>query len=412
MRIVVLTGYYYPNMYPPAACIDKYIQELKKKHSIEIICQKSCYKYDKIPDESLILHYVTHWTNNLRNFSNYFIAKNKFTAFFSFILLFVRLYGVFITPFVYPSRLYWLKNRYLKKLKEINKDRKIDVIISVSMPVCSHLASLQFKQEHPEVKWFTYNTDPFTFYDTSYRNVIWKKRRKQKNFQTELLYYTSADINILTEELYESAINDFHIDKHKLLCFPYVLKEISLHNSIQNRDNQTVTVLYAGSLNTVIRNPEFALSVLTKVPNIIVHLYQAGDCDSILSKYASYNLKINGLVDRMKYLQLLDSEADILLNIGNNSKLQAPSKMLELLSTGKPIINFYFEQDNQYEMIEKYPIGINIGRDDIDPVAKLSEFCQMNRYRRMTYQEVEDIFPSNCLRFQLNKLENILTNKQ
>lgn len=31
MKIVVLTGYYYPNMYPPAACIDKYIQELKKK---------------------------------------------------------------------------------------------------------------------------------------------------------------------------------------------------------------------------------------------------------------------------------------------------------------------------------------------------------------------------------------------
>lgn len=30
MKIAVLTGYYYPNMYPPAACIDKYIQELKK----------------------------------------------------------------------------------------------------------------------------------------------------------------------------------------------------------------------------------------------------------------------------------------------------------------------------------------------------------------------------------------------
>ena len=405
MRIVILTGYYYPNMYPPAACIDKYIQELKKEHSIEIICQKSSYKYLDLPDDSLNIHYVTNWINDFRNFANYYIAINKFIVFFKFILFLIRLYGVIITPFVYPSRLYWLKKGYFRKLCEIHKCRKIDAIISVSMPTCTHLASMLFKQKYPDVKWITYSTDPFTYYETSYHKVINKKKRKHRNFQTELSYYTSADINILTEELYNSAINDFHINKEKLLCFPYVLKEIIPSTSVQTKMDKTTKVLYAGALNTIIRNPEFALSVLTNVSDIDIYLYQAGDCSSILSKYTSDNLKINGLVSRERYLQMLDSEADILLNIGNNSKLQAPSKMLELLSTGKPIINFYYEQDNQFKMIEKYPLGINIGRNDKNPVLKVYNFCKENRGKRLTYQEVENIYPLNCLRFQLEKLE-------
>lgn len=408
MKIAVITGYYYPNMYPPAACIDKYLQELKKSHTIYVVCQESAYKYERCNDHRLSFHPVSNWTNDLRNYANYRILNGKRQALFQMLLFFVRLLGVVITPFVYPSRLYWLKQKYYEALNTINNSDSIDAIISVSMPTCAHLAAMRYKKEHPKVKWITYSTDPFTFYDTSYHGVFFKKSRKNKNFKTELDYYNTADINILTEELYASALNDFHVSGQKLLCFPYVLKEIKAPVSPSLGLDGKIKVVYAGSLNSVIRNPEYTLSVLSKVDIVTLYLFQSGDCDSILRKYSSDSVRIKGLVKRETYLSLINKEADILLNIGNNSDLQAPSKMLELLSTGRPIINFYFKKDNQFEMIEKYPLGLNIGRDEEDAIEKVYSFCKSFHSCRMTYQEVEKIFPENCLTNQLEMLDKAL----
>lgn len=410
MKIAVLTGYYYPNMYPPAACIDKYLQELKKGHEVHVICLKSAHKYEKSKDTNLLFHDVSNWLNNLRNIATYYISNNRFKLYFKVILFLVRLFGVLITPFVYPSRLFWLKQKYYEKLDSIEKSGAIDVIISVSMPTCAHLAAMNFKRKHPRVKWITYSTDPFTYYDTSYNGVLLKKQRKKKNFQTELLYYNTADINILTEELYNSALVDFHVPQQKLLCFPYVLKDLQIPILPPLGLKGKIKVVYAGALNSVIRNPEYALSVLSKVKNITLYLFQSGDCDSIIKKYSAENIIVNGLIKRDVYLSLIGKEADILLNIGNNSTLQAPSKMLELLSTGKPIINFYYTKDNQYKMIEKYPLGLNIGRDDENAVDKVLDFCNNYSSKRMSFQEVENLFPNNSLKNQLEILDKVIHN--
>lgn len=410
MKIAVLTGYYYPNMYPPAACIDKYLQELKNHHEVHVICLKSAFKYEQSKDDKLFFHDVTNWSNNLRNAANYYILHNKYKLFYKLVLFLVRLFGVLITPFVYPSRLFWLKQKYYEKLCFIETLGSIDVIISVSMPTCAHLAAMKFKYSHPSVRWITYSTDPFTFYETSYHGVLFKKRRKKHNYKTELLYYNSADFNILTEELYNSALNDFHVPKQKLLCFPYVLKELQIPVIPSLGLKGKIKVVYAGALNSVIRNPEYALSVLSKVNNITLYLFQSGDCDFILKKYSTDNIFIDGLVKRNIYLSLIGKEADVLLNIGNNSSLQAPSKMLELLSTGKPIINFYYSKDNQYQMIEKYPLGLNIGRDDKNAVQKVFNFCNTYANKRMSFHEVEDLFPNNSLKNQLTILNRALFN--
>lgn len=410
MKIVVLTGYYYPNMYPPAACIDKYLQELKTSNEVHIICQKSAYKYEKSNDSKLLFHDVSNWSNDLRNYANYCITHKKNIKIFQVVLFLVRLFGVIMTPFVYPSRLYWLKNKYYEELNKINNRERIDVIISVSMPTCTHLAAMKFKNEHPETKWITYSTDPFTFYETSYHGVLFKRKRKARNFQIEQAYYNTADINVLTEELYDSALNDFHVNKEKLLCFPYVLKEIEVPKIKPLGLNGKIKIVYAGALNSVIRNPEYMLSVLSKVDGITLFLFQSGDCDSIIRKYTSEKIIVNGLVKRDAYLSLIYKEADILLNIGNNSELQAPSKMLELLSTGKPIINFYYKKDNQYKMIEKYPFGLNIGRNEDNVIDKVHSFCNAYYSKRLTFQEIERLFPKNCLENQLKILHEAISN--
>ena len=82
--------------------------------------------------------------------------------------------------------------------------------------------------------------------------------------------------------------------------------------------------------------------------------------------------------------------------------------MLELLSTGKPIINFYFTEDTQFNMIEKYPLGLNIKNGDLDPVRKIENFRHEMKGKRMTFKEVEVLFPDNNIDSQVGLLKRLI----
>ena len=124
-------------------------------------------------------------------------------------------------------------------------------------------------------------------------------------------------------------------------------------------NSKVCKLIFAGTLYMKIRNPEFFLSVISKVKDVSLDLFvRKGECEQIINRYAKDNIHREYFVDKAKYIDMLKYGYDVLVNIGNVSTLQAPSKMLELLSTGKPIINFYFTEDTQFNMIEKYPLGL------------------------------------------------------
>ena len=410
MNIAILTGPFFPNMSPSSACIDKYIQYLKNKYHIHIICQRSSYIEEQYCVGNVQLHYVSNRINDLRNRCIWNIGRKKIYYFSKILLFLIRAYGVLRSYFAYPTRISWLIDKYYDELSDLESLKHIDVLISVSNPVCTHLAAQRFKRKIMyNTKWITYNTDPFTYYTKSYSTVINKRRRMKRNFRTESSYYKEADYNIFTEELFYSAIHDFKICEEKCICFPYVFSDFKLlsNNSLLVDGLGICKLVYAGALNKEIRNPEYALSVLRNVSRIDLYLYQAGDCNDIIDRYASSHIKVNGLLQRDQYVDLICNKADILVNIGNNSKLQAPSKLLELLSTGKPILNFNYYKDSQYEMIEKYPLGLNVGRDDECAVRKVQDFCDNMKGRSMDIDMIKNIFPENSIENQLNKLESL-----
>lgn len=97
-----------------------------------------------------------------------------------------------------------------------------------------------------------------------------------------------------------------------------------------------------------------------------------------------------------------------MVNIGNDCELQEPSKMFELLLTGLPILNFYYRKDSQFEIIEKYPLGINVRIDGEIGLELLESFCNNNKNKQLPFREVVDIFPEYSLDYQLEKLEKIM----
>ena len=172
-------------------------------------------------------------------------------------------------------------------------------------------------------------------------------------------------------------------------------------------------VVYAGYLYYEIRNPRTMLEVFSRIRDVDLHLYVAGDrfIRHMLSQYYPDNIAIDGLVSRDNYLNIINS-ASVLINMCNTVKLQAPSKLTELISTGKPIINFYYNQDSGYRMIEKYPLGINIANDmDYNDAAdKVSIFIRDNAGKSISFDDVKKLYPEHSLSVQMPRVEQVLKN--
>lgn len=410
MNIVVITESYYPEMSAAAACIDKYIQVLKKEHKIDVINLLNRISFDNLEDENIRVHFVSNFLWKIRIFCEERVRSNNYAKFYSLLHKLFKARSLLLSPFCYPSVMRWQIKAYYHELERLYKLQKIDAIISVSDPICCAFAALKFKKRHPEIKWIGYYTDPFTFQPSKYRYVFNKKIRFLRNYKNEKELYDYADYNLFTEEIYKIALEKFYQSPSKTYQIKYILNELPYHEKDNNMlISDTIKLVYAGTFLKDKRNPNYCLSILSKMPEINFDMFvHYSNCDDIISKYLSKSIRRFPSVDRERYCEIISSEYDILVNLGNNVTLQIPSKMFELLSTGRPIINFYQLKDIQYDMIEKYPLGLNIGINEPSAKEKILSFCKNVKGKRLTFEEVKELYPDNTLEKQFAIMEKIL----
>lgn len=412
MNIVIITDSYHPEMSAAAACMDKFIQELKLSHSIDIINSLNRYQFEPLNDPAIKVHYVSNMLWRLRMYCEDNIRKRKSIKINKYLIKLFKIRSLFLSTVAYPSSQKWRLKTYFEELERLYMTKHIDVVISISDPICCVFSVVKFKKIHPEVKWINWFTDPFTFQPSKYRYVFFKKHRRKINYKNEKEAYDMADYNLFTEEIYKLALTEFNQPISKTFKIKYVLCRIP-STSLPKIGSPfgKIRLVYAGTFLKDKRNPNYCLSVLSQIPEILFDMYiHYSSCDDIVAKYITPSIRQLPSVDRNRYCEIISNEYDILVNIGNNFSLQIPSKMMELLSTGQPIINFYQLKDVHYEMIEKYPLGINIGPDDPNAVKKVSYFCQEMKGKRLTFEEVELIFPENTLSKQLAVLERLINN--
>lgn len=407
MHIVVVTGFYYPYMVPPAGCAKHYLVELAKEHEVEVVCPPSNVHFTKTTvQDGIKINYINSIPNKFLSYimTNQEEHRHKWATKQMFNLYRgLRYLKSFVSKEPYDTS---LVKPYVEGLCRIHKENPIDVVMSVSFNFYTHASTLKFKKLHPEVKWITYTTDPLAYNEV---NII-EKRKMSHAIAIEQEVYSTCDYCITTEEMSQNIINDYHIRPEKVLALPFLLMDKPLN--VARSGNNHPLVLYAGYLYYEIRNPKTLLEVFTRVKDTELQLHVAGDRfirQMLEQKYPS-NIHIDGLVSRDKYIDLL-GRADVLINMCNTVKLQAPSKLTELISTGKPIINFYYNEDSGYRMIEKYPLGLNISNTmDYDEAAKMvSSFIYANLHKQIDYTDVKALYPEHSLEEQMKKVRELLT---
>ena len=399
---------YYPTMGAPSAVISKYIEELKGEYTFHIITKTEESHFE--PSKEFDISYISSFRHKLHQYSLYNIKRGKHMIVSRLLFNFVRLSMVIQSQYAFPSSKRWEISAYYEKLQELYKACKFDTIIAVSENYVIQMAALKFKINNPSVKWVSFITDPYSEFYVYYKKRLFKSYWKKRNLEMEQRIYDMADYCMFTTELYKFIPNNFVIDKEKVYPIYFPLSQGLAGKPKGDLSNDgKCSLIFAGMLYKNIRNPEFALSTLSKVESICFDLYTArNECEDIINRHVSDNIHRYLYVSRSEYEEMIRSKYDILVNIGNVSTLQAPSKTLELLSTGKPIINFYFTEDTQYEMIEKFPLGINIKDQEAGAVEKISSFCREMKGRILSFEEVEKLYPENSLKYQVNILRRLI----
>ena len=410
MHIIAITGSFYPNIMAPSACVKPYLIELAKEHEVEVVCPVSDSRFNEtVEQEWLRIHYVSNRLNDIFVKANANLHNNRKRLQSKFSLNYVRVVKLLqeeLFPSLYDSS---MVNAYLKKLKQINREHKIDVIISVTNPFLTHVAALKYKEQNPQVKWLTYTTDPLA-YNEANPIAPWKKRNAIK---IEKKVYETCDNCIVTEELFDNVVNDYGIDHKKVLVLPYLVETENVPKVERKTENDRAQVLYAGCLFYRVRDPRTMLIVFSKLNTVDLCLYVTGDrqCRKMLKSDYPSNIHINGLVPRVEYFKLL-SQADVLVNLSNDARLQAPHKLMELVSTGKPIINFYYHKNAGYKIIERYPLGINVSNSSNpdEMLTVIESFIAENCHKALSEPEIKEIFPEYLLPYQMESINSIIHN--
>jgi hypothetical protein len=99
------------------------------------------------------------------------------------------------------------------------------------------------------------------------------------------------------------------------------------------------------------------------------------------------------------------ARADILINIGNSVPVHMPSKTLEYINAGKPIVNFHKLPDcPTLHYTRRYPLCLNIFEGDApDPEAFL-RFCLQNRSRTAPAMNIPECTPNFIARAILDEI--------
>ena len=265
---------------------------------------------------------------------------------------------------VFPAR---------RKAKVIGISAQPDVIVSVSLPFSSHLVGRYCKKRWPSAKWIIDTGDPFSIPESSQRNNLLLYRRLNKMAERRL--FLSADaVCVTVDAAKEAYVKCFPEVKSKIQVIPPLCVAGSRNLCLEplTLDKSKIHLAYFGSFYTGIRPPIAALELLGNLGPVApgfgdtIHLHFIGffetEFHQMFQQHEGYNhsVFVHGMVPQPAVFSYMQ-QFDFLLNIGNRTTCQLPSKCMDYLRSGKPIVNICLRQEDTFAAFFKgYPAICNL----------------------------------------------------
>lgn len=385
-KILCLVDAYYPDCSANLICVDALIKNFKKDYEIDFLAfaHDLCTPLISQNDNGTIIRVSTRKTRFLKKHYKLFKAQRWMEL--NTILRKTVSFTHIIADHLSRKNHDYDMNEIYESLSKTGKN--YDIIISVCQPFCLHQIANNLLKKYSGAKWYPIFLDPQVY---NYCLPESKAELRKKEVCDCLEKATKVFmVKGIKEENDRRGFNPEYHKKVVEICLPNLKDYTS--NCLPNK-SEAISLAYAGIFYKHIRNPKEMFKILDEIGDGFEFNLMSKSCNKIINRFVkkAKNLKINnlGYLQREECLKVLSS-SDILINLGNTMPNQTPSKVFEYIGMGKPIINFYFnDNDTSLFYFKKYPLCFNINvnsysQKDID---ELRDFCLKSKNKFLTYED-------------------------
>lgn len=186
--------------------------------------------------------------------------------------------------------------------------------------------------------------------------------------------------------------------KLRMVGFPMITENPSPK---KQKDHGVIRLLFCGWLYSHIRSPQYFLDIVSRLDERFEVTFMGRECEKLQERFQiETRAKITTLPNQPYDIALKAmEEADVLINIGNAVPVHMPSKTLEYINTGKPMVNFYkFTDCPTLYYTKRYPLALNLYEEekDMDAVAfQFVQFCEEYVGKTVDHMWIESEY-SDC----------------
>lgn len=406
-NILYITSYFLPKASANGICIYNIAkQHIERGDSVFCICQKGDEKKNfEIIDGINVYRVEDSW------FAHFYKRNANKRGFSRLVYKLVHsLRNVCLIPF-YPNVSPKRSKKVFKLADKLIRENDIDTVIGAFRPYEAIYTVHKLKKKYNEkLKCVSYYLDPLWQKKNVKLGKNFYDKRSQSAQRKDLTLLDAVILPIKCKDDFEGTYgihnNVGYVD------FPLYVKE-NVEECEFEFDKSEISLAYVGSLDKSNRNPEALLRALREIKkegiNIKLHIWgTVSDAKEIISSYSDV-AQYNGYID-YGYVKSLLCKADCLVSVSNKVVYDmVPSKIFQLFSTEKPIINLLSnEKDVSTEYFERYGDVCTLkAYGDTDSFAEqIKEFLNRQNCERTN---VDTLFAENTPAFVIDKITEVLS---
>lgn len=295
----------------------------------------------------------------------------------------------FVRSWYWPDDAWIWRRPALKQARALLRAQRYDVLISVALPFTAHWVALQLQKEFPGMRWLADTGDPFSLQIMHPLNNEFLYRALNRRAERAILQKASVFMvpNVELLHLYARTCPGL---EGKLRVLPPVCTTPVLPAAPEESVASHSAVLrigYFGSFYQGVREPGELLWKLTQLSGAIdweLHLFGAPypGWSALRKELQGHPIRIQerGLIPRAAVAEAM-AQMNVLLLQGNQHGVQLPSKIVDYLASGSPILHLQdADEDPILEYLEGHPqactVALEAWEQELERVVQFLRSCR------------------------------------
>lgn len=274
-----------------------------------------------------------------------------------------------------------------------------DQLVPCSSPFEGVIACVKYAKRHPGVRLTPVIFDQFADSGTLCKTRFTREFKRNANIAVEREALEASDL--VLNVTWEDHVRQYHpscLGKLVHIEHPLLVRPQEAPLPVTEIPDGRSRVIFAGSLSADVRDPSSTLEIFCGLGDVAhLDMYVMGPGRELVQSTAEKYPDVVSLHEAVPSSEMshLLARADCLLSIGNTTSDQKPSKVVEYMALGKPILHVCSVADDPVSGdVKTYPLGCVIEAGESSTLSRgvVRTFLERTRGKVMTFDEVAALF--------------------